>query len=123
LITTHDDRYREAMPGSDEAHGDTPRSVTLRNAIQSAHAQGDHAPAPEFSADGGGSVFDNWGRRARVQPLGTRTRITLSEDDRMQAEGEVDTDYLIDRISTSDATYVALAAVLNEENGPGTRSN
>jgi hypothetical protein len=45
----------------------------------------------------------------------------LSEDDRMVAEGEVDTGDLIDRVSTSAATYEALAAVLNEENGPGTQ--
>ncbi|PVZ14756.1 hypothetical protein [Actinomycetospora cinnamomea] len=105
-----DDVHGEAAPGA------------LQSAIRSAHARGGHGPAPRFSEDGGGSVFDDWGRCARVQPLGTRTRITLSEDDRMVAEGEVDAGHLIDRISTSGGTYETIAAVLNEENGPGRHS-
>jgi hypothetical protein len=105
----------------DDVPGEAERSAALHSAIRSAHARGGRGPAPRFSDDGGGSVFDDWGRCARVQPLGSRTRITLSEDDRMVAEGEVDTGDLIDRVSTSAATYEALAAVLNEENGPGTR--
>jgi hypothetical protein len=102
--------------------GASESAADLRAAIQRAHGPDDAEPAPRFSADGGGSVFDGWGRCARVQPLGARTRITLSTDDQMVAEAEVDTRDLIERISASAATYETLAAVLDEENGPGTRS-
>jgi 'Cold-shock' DNA-binding domain len=35
-----------------------------------AHTRHGNAPAPSFSNDGGGSVFDAHGRCAQIQPLG-----------------------------------------------------
>lgn len=93
----------------------------LRGAVESAHARHGDGPAPQFSEDGGGSVFDAHGRCARVQPLGSRTRITLSSDGSTVAEAEVDTDRLVDRLGLVGTAYDALAAALVEENGLGTR--
>jgi len=99
-----------------EATGD------LREAIEAAHEPLEHVPAPEFSADGGVTIFDEWGRSARLQPLGRRLRITLAEDEQFVAEGEVDNDTLIRSIEARGSTYDAVAASLDVENGPGHRS-
>lgn len=99
----------------------TESATALSAAVWSAHARRGSAPAPSFSDDGGGSVFDAHGRCARVQPLGMRTRITLLTDGRTVVEAEVDTGRLIDRLALVGAAYDALVAVLAEENGPGMR--
>lgn len=94
----------------------------LRAAIQAAHEPRDHAPAPEFSDDDGVTVFDEWGRSARLQPLGHRVRVTLVEGDHLVAEGEVDNHALVAGIEARGSTYEAVAASLDLENGPGHRS-
>lgn len=106
-----------------ETTADRGPAETLRTALEAAHRRHADAPAPCFSEDGGATVSDRWGRDARLQPLGDRTRITLADDDRVVAEGEVDAAGLVDRIGGAEATYDVLAALLDEENGPGTRSD
>jgi hypothetical protein len=66
-------------------------------------------------------VFDAHGRCARIQPLGSRTRITLLSNGRSVVEAEVDTGRLIERLALVGAAYDTLVAALAEENGPGTR--
>ena len=94
----------------------------LREAIEAAHEPRAQEPAPEFSDDGGVTVFDEWGRSARLQPLGQRVRVTLVEDEHLVAEGEVDNHTLVTGIGARASTYEAVAASLDLENGPGHRS-
>lgn len=92
------------------------RASALRAAIEAGCGGGD-VPAPQFSADGGASVHDAWGRVARVQPLGQRTRISLTTEDGLDAEAEVDTDTLVAGIARNRSVYGAVAAALDHENG------
>jgi hypothetical protein len=94
----------------------------LREAIEAAQAPPPQVPAPEFSDDGGVTVFDEWGRSARLQPLGQRVRVTLVEGEHLVAEGEVDSPALVASIGARGSTYEAVAASLDDENGPGHRS-
>ena len=75
------------------------RASALRSAIERA-CRGSEQP-PSFSSDGGATVHDAWGRSARVQPLGQRTRISLTAEDGHDAEAEVDTDTLVDAIGAA----------------------
>ena len=75
--------------------------------------------APSFSPDGGATVHDDLGRSARVQPLGQRTRISITAEDGRDAEGEVDTDTLVRAIARHRSAYGALAAALDHENSRG----
>jgi hypothetical protein len=92
------------------------RAAALRAAIESACRGLD--PAPSFSSDGGATVHDGWGRSARVQPLGQRTRISLTAEDGHDAEAEVDTDTLVAAIGRHHSAYGAIAAALDRENAP-----
>jgi hypothetical protein len=102
--------------GADEpatSHHDD-RAAALRAAIELACRALDRAPS--FSPDGGVTVYDEHGRAARVQPLGQRTRISLTADDGREAEGEVDTDSLVTAIGRHGSAYRALAEALDREN-------
>ena len=94
------------------------RASALRAVIEAA-CDGEGAPPPQFSPDGGVTVHDAWGRGARVQPLGQRTRISLTVRDGLDAEGEVDTDTLVAEIGRHRSAYGAIAAALERENGSG----
>ncbi|GAA4821367.1 hypothetical protein GCM10023201_03750 [Actinomycetospora corticicola] len=94
------------------------RAVALRRAVRRTGAS-DVEP-PSFSPDGGVTVHGPAARRARLQPLGQRTRISLSEGDTLVGEAEVDSDTLVAAIDARGATYDAVAAALAVENGhPG----
>ncbi len=90
------------------------RASALRAAIEGA-CRGLDQP-PSFSSDGGVTVYDRYGRSARVQPLGQRTRISLTADDGSEAEGEVDTDTLVGAIGRHRSAYGAIEAALDREN-------
>ena len=90
------------------------RASALRTAIETACRSLDQAPS--FSSDGGVTVYDQYGRAGRVQPLGQRTRLSLTADDGSEAEGEVDTDTLIEAIGRHRSAYGALEAALDREN-------
>lgn len=94
------------------------RASALRAVIE-AGCDGEGVPAPQFSPDGGVTVHDAWGREARVQPLGQRTRISLTVRDGLDAEAEVDTDTLVAEIGRHRSAYGAIAAALERENGSG----
>jgi hypothetical protein len=94
------------------------RASALRTAVEAGCA-GEGVPAPQFSPDGGVTVHDGWGRLARVQPLGQRTRISLTAEDGLEAEAEVDADTLIADIVRHRSVYGAVAAALDHENGSG----
>ena len=98
-------------------------AAALSEAIEAAR-QGDpeNIPAPEFSGDGGVNIFDQWGRSARLQPLGERIRITLADQDGFVAESEVDSDTLVASIGAHRSAYDAIAEALDVENGPGRHS-
>ena len=93
------------------------RASALRAAIEAACRTLDQPPS--FSSDGGVTVYDEWGRSARVQPLGQRTRISVTADDGHEAEGEVDTDSLITAIGRHRSAYGAIEAALDQENALG----
>jgi hypothetical protein len=93
------------------------RASALRAAIEAACRTLD--PPPSFSSDGGVTVHDQWGRSARVQPLGQRTRISVTADDGHEAEGEVDTDSLVAAIGRHRSAYGAIEAALDHENALG----
>jgi hypothetical protein len=111
----HVSPYGHVMDPDDATSG-------LREAIEAAHEPRAQVPMPEFSDDGGVTVFDEWGRSARLQPLGQRVRVTLVEDEHLVAEGEVDNHTLVTGIGARGSTYEAVAASLDLENGPGHRS-
>jgi hypothetical protein len=94
------------------------RVSALRAAIE-AGCEAEGVPAPSFSPDGGVTVHDAWERVARVQPLGQRSRISLTAEDGLGAEAEVDTDTLVAEIAAHRSVYGAIAAALERENGPG----
>jgi hypothetical protein len=96
------------------------RAAALRTVIESGPRES--GPDPEFSHDGGVTVFDDYGRSARLQPLGQRIRVSLTSDEGLDAEAEVDADSLVARIAEQGSTYGAIAAALDHENGPGGRS-
>ena len=98
------------------AHRDD-RAADLRAAIEAACRTVDEAPS--FSPDGGVTAYDPFGRSARVQPLGQRTRISITAEDGRDAEGEVDTDTLVAAIGRHRSAYGALAAALDHENAQG----
>jgi hypothetical protein len=100
----------------------TARSAELRAAIEAAGRHAATDPAPEFSPDGGVTVADHGGRSARVQPLGERIRVSLVNQDQLVAEGEVDADELLARIAGRENPYDAVADALDQQNGPGYRS-
>jgi hypothetical protein len=93
------------------------RASALRSAIELACHGSEQAPS--FSSDGGATVHDAWGRSARVQPLGQRTRISLTAEDGHDAEAEVDTDTLVAAIGRHRSAYGAVAAALEHENALG----
>ena len=114
------DGYRPGMrPDEPSATSPDDRVSALRAAVERAAGQemGD-APPPEFSHDGGVTVFHDEKSSARLQPLGLRTRISLADGDEMVAEAEVDSDMLVARIAEKGSTYRAVAAALDAENGP-----
>ncbi|WP_331554853.1 hypothetical protein [Actinomycetospora sp.] len=94
------------------------RLSALRTAIE-AGCDAEGVAAPSFSPDGGASVSDPWGRVARVQPLGQRTRISLTAENGLEAEAEVDTDSLVAEIAAHRSVYGAIGAALDRENRPG----
>lgn len=103
--------------------GDAERTAELRAAIEAAGRREGTDPVPEFSADGGVTVADRWGRSARVQPLGQRMRVSLADQERLVAEGEVDADELLARLASRENPYDAVADALDQQNGPGYRSD
>lgn len=93
----------------------TSPAVDLRRAID-ADPDATH-PAPDFSPDGGVTVFDDGGHWARLQPLGCRVRISLADHDRLVAEAEVDGHVLIAGLAAVRGHYRAVAGVVEQENG------
>ncbi|HEY2225129.1 hypothetical protein [Actinomycetospora sp.] len=96
------------------------RVAALRTVIESGLR--DAGPDPVFSSDGGVTVFDDYGRSARLQPLGQRIRVSLTSEEGLDAEAEVDADTLVADIAEHGSTYSAILAALDHENGPGGRS-
>jgi hypothetical protein len=101
---------------------DTDRVAELRAAVEAAGRRAGTNPGPEFSSDGGVTVSDPWGRSARVQPLGQRVRVSLAVHGQFIAEGEVDADELLARMAVRENPYDAVADALDQQNGPGYRS-
>ena len=94
------------------------RAAALRTVIEGTRPGAE----PEFSSDGGVTVFDERGRSARLQPLGQRVRVSLMTADGQHAEAEVDADTLIADIAELGSTYNAIAGSLDRENGAGGRA-
>ena len=97
------------------------RAAALRTVIEGTRRGAERGSEPEFSHDGGVTVFDGRGRSARLQPLGQRIRVTSRPTDGQEAEAEVDADTLIADIAEHGSTYSAIAGALDRENGPGGR--
>ncbi|GLZ55958.1 hypothetical protein [Actinomycetospora sp. NBRC 106378] len=109
---------RRAVGSEPATTSTSDRAVALRQAIRRAGET--DVERPSFSPDGGVTVHGPETRRARLQPLGQRTRISLSDGGTLVGEAEVDSDTLVAAIDARGATYDAAADALAVENGrPG----